>query len=94
MGSAAFLDRREFLQLLGQRSQRGTCWNFFLAVPVSRSCGIIWGGGGGRLALIYMPALSPALTLLFRLAFLHLEPFVTKCNGYCPRSRFQLLVTT
>lgn len=66
----------------------------FLAVPVPGSCGSIWGAGGGRLAQIYMPGLSLALALLFRLGFLHLEPFVTKCNGYCPRSRFQLLVTT
>lgn len=76
-----------------QRSCYGTCWNFFLPVPVSRSCGSIWGGGGGTLAQIYLPRLSLALTLLFRLGFLHLESFVTKCNGYRPRSRFQLLVT-
>jgi len=76
-----------------RRPQRGTCWNFFLDVPVSRSCGSIWGGGGGRLAQIYMPGLCLALTLLFRLGFFQLESFVTKCNGYRPRSRFQLLVT-
>lgn len=40
----------------------GTCWNFFLAVPVSRSCGSICGGSGDRLAQIYMPGLSLALT--------------------------------
>lgn len=92
--AAAFFERRGLLQLLGWRSRRGTCWNFFLAVPVSRSCGSTWGGDGGRLAQIYMLGLSLALTLLFCLSFLHLESFVTKCNGYCPRSRFQLLVTT
>lgn len=42
MGSAAFLERRG-APVLGQRSWPGTCWNFFLAVPVSRSCGSIWG---------------------------------------------------
>lgn len=29
-----------------QRSWCGTCWNFFPAMPVSMSCGSIWGGSG------------------------------------------------
>lgn len=78
-----------------QRSQRGTCWNFFLAVPVSRSCGSIWGWQRGEIGTdLYARLVSSSDSLLFRLGFLHLESFVTKYNGYRPRSRFQLLVTT
>lgn len=53
------------LQLLGQRSWPGTCWNFFLAVPVSRSCGSIWGQIGtdlyARLVFSSDSAVPPGL---------------------------------